>query len=253
MRFLAKNESDIGLCYDWILMDMESGVEGFADIGPTKNARILVNQLEASGHIVVLDSSPITAFTNEQIKGKAVAVRQPGSAGAATADAMLRAIGIDPAKDVKLLPMSSLDGNSALLDGTADILLGLLGFPHSTQVELASTRAIRWLDLPPDTQAKIMERMGGLPGELSGYYKGLNKPVQTVLIPAMITLHKDIADDIAYDMVKIWYDHWEERNEFHASIKANGTVEKLKLVVGSSNTPVHPGALKYYQEKGWLK
>lgn len=77
-------------------------------------------------------------------------------------------------------------------------------------------------------------------------YPGQNQPIQTIAQSNFLAVHPRIDDETVYQIAKAIYENLGELQEFH-----NATQEmSLNTAISSLTTPLHPGAIKYYQEQG---
>ncbi len=81
-----------------------------------------------------------------------------------------------------------------------------------------------------------------------GAYKGVDTDTNTIAVQTVMICRTDIPDDVVYKLVKAVFEHKDELNEIHPSFKET-TLENATPVI----IPVHPGAVKYYKEKGVYK
>jgi TRAP transporter TAXI family solute receptor len=79
-----------------------------------------------------------------------------------------------------------------------------------------------------------------------GTYNGLDSDVQTVAVMAIIAARPDVPDDVIYAILKTMFDNLDEFRGAHARV-ANLSLEKA---LDGMSIPLHPGAVKFYQEKG---
>ena len=78
-------------------------------------------------------------------------------------------------------------------------------------------------------------------------YKGMSADVRTVGTVTNIIASADLPDDLAYQIVKVLYANWPEL----AKVKKKAIEEsKEENALMGNNIPVHPGAMRYYKEKG---
>ena len=83
----------------------------------------------------------------------------------------------------------------------------------------------------------------------AGLYKGVDQPVQTVAVMAMMAARADLEEDVVYTIVKAIWSDLEQIKKAHAKFKQ---LDVQKALVGMS-VPLHPGAEKYYKEIGLIK
>ncbi|MDO8569041.1 MAG: TAXI family TRAP transporter solute-binding subunit [Dehalococcoidales bacterium] len=255
MQNVINHKIELGAGYLWMAADAFKGIGGFANLGPTKVLRGFTGFQVPAGYVFVLDKSSITAFTKDQVKGKKIASREVGSMGLQYAAMALEGIGLDPNKDVKILTLNQADAGSAVLDGTADIYIGCLGFDYAAIKELASSKPVRFLDQPQSVLDLAKTKLGAPPGVIpANMYKGQTKDVVTSRPVQFFYVPDKLEDAVVTELLRLWWDYKAERDSIHPTIKADGTPEQLTMgVTASPDTPLHPAALKFYQSKGWIK
>jgi TRAP transporter TAXI family solute receptor len=99
---------------------------------------------------------------------------------------------------------------------------------------------------------KVLEAEPGLMATVipKDAYKGMKADVPAVGTVTCIVINKDVSDDLAYNIVKTLYANWPEL----AKVKKKAIEEsKPEEAVMGARIPVHPGALRYYKEKGFEK
>lgn len=143
------------------------------------------------------------------------------------------------------------DSVALMKDGHIDMFAAMSTAPTSSMIALDFSPGMRLLGL----DAKIVDTfLKSNPGFIKftlkkGTYKKQTSDVHTIAAPTILISHKDVPNEIAYKLAKvIWEGHGElvKVNKFWNSVK-------LADVMMGSAIPAHPGALKYYREKGVSK
>jgi TRAP transporter TAXI family solute receptor len=80
----------------------------------------------------------------------------------------------------------------------------------------------------------------------SGIYEGMAEPVLTISTPNVLIVHADMDEELAYQVTKTIYDHVDELIAIHPA--ANDT--NVEFAMDSTPIPLHPGALRYFEEVG---
>ena len=83
----------------------------------------------------------------------------------------------------------------------------------------------------------------------AGTYKGQAAPVDTLAVMAVWATHDGVTDAMAYEVTKALYENTEILGQVHPK----GREISLKTALHSISIPLHPGAEKYYREKGLIK
>jgi TRAP transporter solute receptor, TAXI family len=195
--------------------------------------------------IVVLADSPIKSIYD--LKGKKVAVGATGSGTAVNAEQILKAAGIWD--DVEKVYASFSDAANLLKLRQIDAAFVTAGHPTSAIVELSTTTPVRLVAIPDEVYNKLLEQgyrfyvRITVPKET---YNGMDSDVQTVAVMAMISVRPDVPEDVVYTMLKTIFDHLDEFRATHAKVSGLS----LEKALDGMPIPLHPGAVKFYQEKG---
>jgi hypothetical protein len=80
-------------------------------------------------------------------------------------------------------------------------------------------------------------------------YKGVTKDVKTAAVNAVLIAHPKLSTDVVYNLTKALFENQAELGAAHAK----GKVLSLQGAATGVSIPFHPGATKYYKEKGVLK
>jgi uncharacterized protein len=82
----------------------------------------------------------------------------------------------------------------------------------------------------------------------AGTYKGVDYDVPTYAVTATVISHENVPDEVVYDMVKTVFERLDDLKASHAAFRI---LDPKQMLQGLS-APFHPGAIKYYKEKGWM-
>jgi len=136
-------------------------------------------------------------------------------------------------------------------DGHIDAFVGLTTAPNSSFIALDFSPGIRFLGVDSGIADKYLKMYPGfIKTTLSkGTYKGVTSDVQTIAAPTVIVISSKVSSDLAYKMAKVL---WDSHGALVKVSKAWKNVS-LKEAVAGAAIPVHPGALRYYKEKGVAK
>jgi len=228
--------------------DAWDGKEDYKAYGRIQNIRLLGSLFPEPSQFVVYADSGITKI--EQLKGKRVTPGPKGSSIEILTRNILEAYGIST-KDVVWRPLSFADGAEQMLDRHLDAMLYVIGYPVPAIVNVSSQRQIRLLPLSEDVIAKILKNYKGLESYTlpAGSYKGVDYPVKGIADSVVLVVREEMPEEIAYTITKSVAENFDRY----------GTVVKA-MALGKGNEMskgfgfiFHPGALKYYKEKGWVK
>jgi len=187
--------------------------------------------------------------TIADLKGKRVNIGNPGSGQRGNAEDVLRLSGIDKDKDIKAEGLQQNEANRALVDKKIDAFFYTIGVPWGGGLEIANSTAINVIPVDSAPIRKLVAdnpfyAMATIPG---GTYKGVDKDVATYGVKAtFVTGEKEPADSV-YTVVKTIFENLDTLRNSYANFK---NLQPKDMLQGLS-APLHPGAMKYYKEKGW--
>jgi TRAP transporter TAXI family solute receptor len=120
--------------------------------------------------------------------------------------------------------------------------------PQASLIEVSHSPGVRFLGL---SEAKLKEILdanpGYIPGRMpKGVYESVDKDLLTLGIVTNMVVHKDLPDDLVYNMCKVF---WENHAAFE-EVKSVWKRVKLENALDGAAIPVHPGAKKCYDELG---
>ena len=218
---------------------------------PTKFLRGITNLYPNVMHIVVNANSDIKSV--KQFEGKKFVPGAIGSATEINSKEILGLYGLDY-KDKKNLKGEYLgysEAAEALKDGRVDGILIAGGLPTSAVMDAASSVKIRILTLEPDMIKKLVEQMPWyyevtIP---KGTYMGQTEDVKTVAVANLLICREDLSNDLVYNMTKTLHDNQKDLVAAHSAAKDM----KLQDALKGMTVPMHPGAEKFYKEKGIMK
>ncbi len=193
---------------------------------------------------LVKANSKIKSFSD--LKGKKVAIGEPGSGDAVAAEDILKAAGLwDMVIKVKVGDPQSMD---LLKLGKVDAIIHHTAAPNPNFYAFSTTTPIRALDMPDDVISKLVGMGYYAKGVIkAGTYKGTDKDADVVVVPVVMIVNKNLPEAVVYEMTKVVWEHFDEIVQAAPFLK----VVDPKNVLGGIPVPLHPGAYKYFKEKGF--
>ena len=225
------------------------GQEVFAEEGAKTNIRAVTLLYIAYAQTVVLANSDIYQF--EDLAGKKVANGGMGSGSAQTLERLTKSVGIWD----EIIPVykGSNEGAAALQAGEVDAFQMLVSVPNDAMAQLAATNEIRMLDMDAPTQASGFYAQypfylsGTLP---AGAYGGKVAPVNTLLMPTLLIVHKDIPAEIIYAILQHLYMPEGLQAMQDATGGAAADITTVENTPEVFVIPLHPGAYQFWNEHG---
>jgi hypothetical protein len=226
-----------------------TGQQAFKD-KPQKGLRGLFSTYPIDIQIFVPEDSPIKTIGDLKKGGYQVAVGAPGSGTEAMARYVLGVYDVTY-DDIEEQFLSATETTAALKDGNIDVGIVTLGTPAPTLVDLFTQRKVRFLDIEPDVAAKINQDFPAyFPRTIpAGTYSGMESPHHTLAWMGIFVVSQDMKEKLAYDILAAVFDHKDELNQVHAKFK----MITLDSATDGIPVPLHPGAKKFFEERGALK
>ena len=186
--------------------------------------------------------------TVADLKGKSVAIGDAGSGVFYNATQILAAAGLDYETDINAVTASFGDSATQLKDGSIDAAFITAGTPTTAITELATSTNVVAVDLCDDVINSLMNEYPFYTKYemTSADYDFVAEPVNTVAIMATFVVTNEMSEDQAYEITKTL---WENADMPSCHAKA-AQMDLNTTVNGIGDVPLHPGALKYYVEKG---
>lgn len=187
--------------------------------------------------------------TLDDLKGKRISVGAPRSGTEINARAILKAAGLsykDFAK-VEYLPFG--ESVELMKNRQIDVTLQSAGLGVAALRDLSSAVKVNFVPVPADVVAKVGDsayRAATLPANT---YEGQTADVPTVTINNLLVTHQKVSDEVAYLMTKGLFENLERMGNSHSA----GRQIKLENAIEGLPIPLHPGAEKFYREKGLIK
>jgi TRAP transporter TAXI family solute receptor len=205
--------------------------------------RIVMSTYSGPLHFIVLAKSGITSC--KQLEGKKIAMGARGSTQEKMALAVLDAYGVKEYNPYRLTIAETIN---ALRDGTVDAGNPPAGVPIASVMDLASTHDIRILPIEEEPLAKILKENPYWSREVipANSYRGQTEDVPSFAYYTVITTHKDVDEDLLYNITKLLI----EKNDELAKVHPVGKHFNLQNATKGVVTPFHPGAKRYFAEHG---
>lgn len=186
--------------------------------------------------------------TLADLKGKSLSVGAPKSGTELNSRAILAAAGMSY-KDlgkVEYLPFA--ESVDLMKNRQLGATLQSAGLGVASLKDLSTSSPITVVSVPKEVVDKI-----GAPFVAAtipaNTYTGQDKDVPTAAVINYLVTSSAVSDDLAYQMTKLIFDSLPELANAHAA----GKEIKLETAAQDSPVPLHPGAIRYYKEKGILK
>lgn len=199
-------------------------------------------------HLVTTTSAGIRSVAD--LRGKTISTGAPGSGTEVIAQRVLRAAGIDPAKDVVRQGLGASESAGALKDGKVAAFFWSGGLPTAAVQDLAHSPGMS-IDLI--AMADLLPALRRDYGELyfqaevpANAYRGVTHPVAVVGVANVLVVNTSMPEPLAYDITRLLFEKKAELAAIHPEA-ANLTLDRAST---GSPAGYHEGALRYYKQAG---
>jgi uncharacterized protein len=248
LKFLRAGQVDLGLALGPSLADAYRGTGSFRESGrvPVRTLAVLYTQ---PMHVVTLARRGITRVAD--LRGRVVSTTNPGSGTEVIALRMLEAAGLHPDRDLTRERLGPAQSGDALKDGKVEAFFFSSGVPSPAVLELATALGAEMRLVPSDDLLPVLrERYGAEQFPLSVIaarsYPGQMSDVPTVGSATVLVVDEKMSETLAYEITRAVLEHTAELGAIHPVAK---TFTPERAAAGSP-VPFHPGAVRYYRERG---
>ena len=247
LEFISTAKADVALTMADATWDAYKGQQKFQ--GKPVAVRALMVLYPNRFHIVALEGSGINKVAD--LKGRRVSTGPPRSGTEVLANRVLEASGLDPDKDIQRERLTVNESANALKDRKIEAFFWSGGVPTAAVTDLAATPGIK---IKLVDHSEVVEPLNKKFGPLyvvdtipAKSYPGQDHDNKILTVWNVLVASENLPDDVAYNIVKTMFDKKEDMVRVHAEAK---NFDMKYQTNGAAVIPFHPGAKKYFAEKG---
>ena len=246
---IRAGELDFGVAQsDWQYHAV-NGTKVFEKDGAFKDLRAVFSIHPEPFTVVARKEANVTKF--EDFKGKRFNVGNPGSGTRASLDELLNALGMKITDFSLASELKADEHGAALCDNKIDGFFYGVGHPSANIQDPTTTCGAKLVSLTGPAIDKLVASApyyayAEIPG---GMYNNNPQPTKTYGVLATFVTSAKVPDEVVYQMVKAVFDNFDDFKKLHPAF---AHLDPKKMVKDGLSAPIHPGAMKYYKEKGWL-
>jgi TRAP transporter TAXI family solute receptor len=250
LEAIHEKDIDLGIVQSDLLYYAFTGTEIFSDAGADKKLRVLLALHSEPFTIVARKNTKINVF--DDLKGKRIYIGPPGSGMRATMEELMAQKGLNSKDFAHIVDIKTSDQTRALCEGKIDALVYAGGHPNGAIQQVTSTCQTKLIDVSQDDIAKLIALhpfyvRASIPG---GMYNSNPQETKTFGVRALLVASADLDDNTAYEVVKSVFENLENFKTLHPVFS---TLDVADMVAKARIAPLHPGAEKYYREKGLIE
>lgn len=246
VRLVNKKEAELAIVQSDTVDFAFNAKEAFKE--KLENLRAIAVLYPEIIQLVAGGDSPVKSFAD--LKGLKVGVGAPGSGTEANFRQLLDVYGMKR-EDVNAQYLSFAESAEQFKDNHIDAFIVVAGIPNSAIMDVGTVRNLKLLSIDAQKIDMLDDKYPFLsPAKIpANTYKGQTEDVNTVAVNAVLIVNAEIKDDVVYNLTKSLFENQAELASAHAKGKE---LDMAKASRGVS-IPFHPGAAKFYKEKGLMK
>jgi uncharacterized protein len=247
VRGLKEKKIDLAMLNSHAIASAYLGIEQFSKLGKIP-LRVLMQGQESFRYVVVRKASGINSPLD--LKGKKIIGKKRASVDVEmVTNALLKVYGLSR-ESVRILETAETkEVIEALQTGVVDGAIVQAGLRASNLMELSSGTEIKMLSMPDDKLKLMLQELGPAfhKGVIpAGVYKDQKEALQIPALLTCIAARADFPEDVAYTITKVLMENQGALTAVH-SVGKEWTLENT---LKNAPAPFHPGAIRYFKEKG---
>ena len=247
---IKEGELDFGMAQSDVQYNAFKGEESFKEGGAHTDLRGVFSIHPEPFTVLAHPDAGVTKF--EDFKGKRFNVGNPGSGTRASMERLLSAMGWTLADFSLASELKADEHGPALCDGKIDGFFYGVGHPSANIQDPTTTCGAKLVPLTGEVVDKLIADNPYYAKAIikGGLYNSNPDDTETFGVLATLVASANVPDESVYQLVKAVFDNFDEFKSLHPAF---ANLDPEKMVTDGNSAPLHPGAEKYYKEKGWLK
>ncbi|KQZ02214.1 C4-dicarboxylate ABC transporter substrate-binding protein [Pseudolabrys sp. Root1462] len=247
LKLIGSGQSEIGFSMADAALDAFSGVDKFK--GNKVGLQTLMVLYPNVMHVVTIEGTGVNTIAD--LKGKRVSTGSPGSATEVMAFRVIEAGGLDKDKDMKRERLGVAESVNAIKDHKIDAFFWVGGLPTAAVTDLGATPGVKIKLIDhSDVVKKMNEKYNNLYAATdikAGTYPNQDKPNKASAVWNILVTGDKMSEQDAYNIVKLIVDKKADLVAVHKEAASFSVENQIK---DNSPVPWHPGAVKFFKERG---
>ena len=241
---LGSEKAEVAFAMNDVVSYAYTGTEVFKDKGKVENLRGIASLYPNFVQVITVEGTDINEISD--LKGKRVGVGAPGSGTEVNARQILGAHDITY-EDIDEDFLSYSESVEQLKNGAVDAAFLTSGLPNATIMDLSTTHDVKIVPIRKAAIDKLAEEYPFYSSEMIPAETYDNKEdVETAAVMTLLVTRADLSEELVYNMTKTMFENLNTLVDTHSAAKKI-TIDTVRK---GMPIPLHPGAEKYYEEKG---
>lgn len=246
LNLLQSGRGEIGFSLADTVSDAWKG-ESDVSLKPMDRLRAVASVYPNYIQIVALGDANIKSLAD--LKGKRISVGAPRSGTEINARTILKAAGLSYSDFAKVEYLPFGESVELMKNRQIDVTLQSAGLGVAALRDLSTAVKVNFVPVPAEVVAKVGDaayRAAAIP---AGTYDGQSTEIATVAINNLLITHEKVSTEVVYEMTRGIFENLDRLGTSHAAARQI----RLENALQGLPVPLHPGAEKYYREKGLIK
>jgi TRAP transporter TAXI family solute receptor len=246
---IKTGELDFGMTQSDVQYNAINGIGQFQERGAVKDLRAVFSVHPEPFTVLARPDADVKAF--EDFKGKRFNIGNPGSGTRASMEELLKQMGWQDGAFSLASELKADEQGPALCDNKIDGFFYGVGHPSAAIQDPTTACGAKLIPLEGAAVDALVKAhpyysYATIPG---GMYANNPEPTKTYGVRATLVTSANTPDDVVYALVKAIFENFDEFKKLHPAF---ANLEPSEMVKDGLSAPLHPGAEKYFKEKGWL-
>jgi len=246
---IKAGELDFGVAQSDVEFKAVKGLDQFKESGPHGDLRAVFSVFPEALMVVSRKEANVKKF--EDFKAKRFNVGNPGSGTRDTVNVVMNAMGMKTSDFSLTSELKPDEHGAALCDNKIDGFAYVVASPAANIQDPTTTCGAKLVPISGPAIDKLIKDFpyyaaATIPG---GMYPGNPDAIKTFGVVASFLSSAKVPDNVVYAMVSAVFDNFEEFKKLHPAL---ANLDPKDMIKNGMSAPLHPGAVKYYKEKGWM-
>ena len=246
---IKSGDREFGVAQSDVQSQAYKGEGKFEEAGAEENLRAVFSVHPEPFTVLARSDSGIESF--DDLKGKRVNIGNEGSGQRSTMERVMEAKEWKMADLALAGDLKSSEQSQALCDNQYDAIVFTVGHPNGSITEATTTCDTKLVPVTGEAIDKLVDDnpyygKATIPG---GMYKGSAEDTETFGVGATFVTSADVEDEQVYQLTKAVFDNFDKFKKLHPAF---ANLQEDAMISNMLTAPIHDGALKYYDEKGWM-
>lgn len=245
---IREGELNIGVVQSDVQYNALNGIGQFADAGEFEGLRALFSLHPEPFTVVARPDAGIAHF--EDLEGKRVNIGNPGSGQRNTMELLMNEYGWTIDSFALAAELPSREQAQSLCDNRFDAFVFTVGHPSGSISEPVATCDAVLVNVTGEIIDRLVAEnpyyfLATIP---AGMYNNA-EDVMTFGVGATVVSSVDTPDDVIYEVVKAVFENFEDFKALHPAF---AVLDPKTMISSGNSAPLHPGAIRYYEEAGLM-